>query len=104
MMITFAMAYEVMTQLTSSMFTPRLPDMSVNATFTIDVSISSMIAAETTVITMMALAKPFGVDMVLLFSNDVYTHSRFEQIFVLLNIVNCNFNWDTLCNFYEVSA
>ena len=60
MMITFAIAYEVITQLTSSILTPKLPDISFNATLTIEVSINSMIAADTVVITIIALAKPLS--------------------------------------------
>jgi len=55
-----AIAYAVMNQLTSSILTPKLHEMSFKATFTIEVSISSIIAADTVVITMMALAKPLS--------------------------------------------
>ena len=49
-----------MTQLTSSMLTPKLPEISFRATFTIEVSINSIMAADTVVITMMVLAKPLS--------------------------------------------
>ena len=60
-MITFAMAYEVMTQAMSSMVTPRLPDICDNATLTMLVSTNSITAADTVVSTMIKRAKPFGV-------------------------------------------
>src|ERR1019366_8408577 len=47
-----------MTQATSSSVAPRFPLMSLSATFTIDVSISSMIAAEITVNVMISLRSP----------------------------------------------
>ena len=51
--MTFAIAYDVTTQATSSSVAPRLPLMSVSATFTIEVSISSIIAAAMTVMVRM---------------------------------------------------
>src|SRR5437870_37262 len=49
-----------MTQAASSMVAPRLPLMLVRATLTIDVSISSRIAAEITVTTMIHFVNPFS--------------------------------------------
>src|SRR5258707_7024422 len=60
MMITLAMAYAVTTHEVSSIVAPRFPLISLKATFTMEISINSMMAAEMTVTTMIARVKPVG--------------------------------------------
>ena len=63
------MAYEVMTQAMSSIEAPRFPAIWFSATFTIEVSISSMMAAEIVVIAIKILAVLLITSICLLYGN-----------------------------------
>src|SRR6476659_1784231 len=89
MMITVAIEYEVITQLMSSMLTPRLPAISLIATFTMEVSINSITAAETVVITIINFAIPFA-DMIYYFvGTETYALRPARKIFlyVLISLI-----------------
>src|SRR5260221_11364215 len=98
MMITLAMAYAVTTHEVSSIVAPRFPLISLKATFTIEISISSMMAAEMTVTTMIARVKPVGKfdddcdDILLHFDIHLYTQASLQNVFVLGVIIQFNFH------------
>ena len=104
MITTLAIAYEVITQLTSSMLTPKLPDISLNATFTIEVSINSMIAAETTVITIMARAKPLGFGISIVGDHHENTHSGAQTRAYFFDLIDIDFEGNTLGHFNKIAA
>src|SRR5258707_614177 len=92
------------------MVAPRFPLMSDKATFTIEMSISSIIAAEIVVITIMARANPVGNeadgadDMLLHFYFHVYAQTCLKDALVFCIIIQFYFYGDTLGDLHKISS
>src|SRR5258706_3497997 len=94
-----------MTQDVSSMVAPRFPLIWAKATLTIEVSINSMMAAETVVMTMMALAKPCtGPDILIYLNFYIDTQPGFQGIFIAGFVDQFNFYRHALSYFYKVAG
>src|SRR5258708_1510503 len=110
MMITLAMAYAVTTHEVSSIVAPRFPLISLKATFTMEISINSMMAAEMTVTTMIARVKPVGKfdddgdDILLHFYIHFHTQASLQNVFVLGFIIQLNFHGYTLRDLYKIAG
>src|SRR5882762_1021779 len=108
MMITLAIAYAVTTHEVSSIVAPRFPLISDKATFTMEISINSMMAAEIVVTTIIARAKPVGNgvagDMLLHFYVNLHTQASLQNVFVFGFVFQFNFHRHTLRDLHKIAG
>src|SRR6267142_3480502 len=70
-----------------------------------EVSINSMMAADTVVITMITRAKPCtGPDILIYFYFDINTQAGLQDIFIVGSVDQLNFHRNSLCHLYKVSG
>src|SRR5260221_29641 len=87
------------------MVAPRLPLICARATLTMEVSISSIMAADTVVMTMMALANPCtGPAILIYFYFYRYTQPGFQDILIVGPVGQFNFHGYALGHFYKVAG